>query len=511
MHLRLLAIAVLLGWSTAGFSASEGREHIVPLFVPADAMATGAAGQQQGFLRIINHSNRAGMVQIYGIDDSGMTMGPAMLSIGAMETKHVNSDDVEMGSESKGLSNGLGDGQGNWRLMLSSDELDIEPLAYVRTKGDGLLISVHDIASAAGMMHRVPIFNPGANTNQRSSLRVINLGDAEANIMIAGVDDMGAAGEGSVSDTVPANGAKSVSAADIEAMGLGAGTGKWSLMVSSDQPIQVMSLMDTPSGHLANLSAAKREYRGAAGLWQVSFPSDMDGGDPVTGGLIILLPDSRLYAWLPEMGQTRIARGTYSSEGGMVSGQGVVYESGKQDLDGVTPVGGADEVSLTAEFRSGDWIRGEYTVAGEDARAFHGWAFTGFERGGSGAEIMGTWSPMGDDPDLPVTLAVGADGMFEGSLTVDAGAIGEIDCGFSAMLVPVNPAFNAYHANPAISCLGGALILGGEENPDEVEMFMSVMDAPDMPGRGDRAIVFAILPREANEIGLGAVYELTRE
>ena len=63
-------------------------------------------------------------------------------------------------------------------------------------QGDGLLISVHDVVSEAGMMHRVPIFNPGSNTNQRSSLRVINLGDTEANIMVTGIDDMGAAGDG---------------------------------------------------------------------------------------------------------------------------------------------------------------------------------------------------------------------------------------------------------------------------------------------------------------------------
>ena len=41
-------------------------------------------------------------------------------------------------------------------------------------------------------------------------------------------------------------------------------------------------------------------------------------------------------------------------------------------------------------------------------------------------------------------------------------------------------------------------------------MFMSVMDAPDAPGMSDRAIIFAILPREANEIALGAVYERMR-
>ena len=386
MRFRILAIAIFLAWSQAVYSDEHGREHIIPLFVPADAMATGAAGQQEGFLRIINHSNKAGMVQIYGVDDMGMMMGPAMLSMEAMQTAHVNSGDLENGNEGKGLSGMLGDGDGNWRLTISSDEIDVEPLAYVRTKEDGLLISVHDIVSEAGMMHRVPIFNPGSNTNQRSSLRVINLGDAEANIMISGVDDTGAAGGAIVSDTVPANGAKSISAADVEDMGLGDGMGKWWLTVAADQPIQVMSLMDTPSGHLANLSGAKREYRGAAGLYQVSFEDGM-GGD----GIIVLLSDSRLYAWLPEMGQNRIARGTYSSTAGMVDGDGVVYESGKIELDvrTLTPVGGTDDVTLTAEYRSGDWISGSYTVAGESPRAFHGWAFTGFERGGSGCADHG--------------------------------------------------------------------------------------------------------------------------
>ena len=509
MRFRILAIAGLLAWSQAVFSAQEGREHIIPLFVPADAMSTGTAGQQEGFLRIINHSNKAGMVEIYGVDDSGMMMGPAMLSMEAMQTAHVNSGDLENGNEDKGVSGMLGDGAGNWRLMISSDEIDVEPLAYVRTLDDGLLISVHDIASEAGMMHRVPVFNPGNNTNQRSSLRVINLGDAEANIMITGIDDMGAAGEGSVSDTVPANGAKSISAATVEDMGLGDGMGKWSLMVASDQPIQVMSLMDTPSGHLANLSGAKREYRGAAGLYQVSFPSEMEGGEATTGGIIALLPDSRLYAWLPDTAdETYIARGTYSSEGGMVSGEGVVYLSGRQVLEGTTPVGGADDVSLTAEFRSGDWIRGNYTVAGEMPRAFHGWAFTGFERGGSAAQIMGMWSPMGENPDLPVELAVDENGAFTGDLIVDAGTFGPLDCKFSATLIPVNPAFNAYHADPAIDCQ--LIVIGGEANPDQVEMFMSVMDAPNAPGMSNRAIIFAMLPLEVNEIGLGAIYELTR-
>ena len=505
MKFRFLAVSILLGWSQAGF-ADNGREHVIPLFVPNDAPSTGAAGQQQGFLRIINHSNWAGMVRIYGFDDMGNMMGPAMLSMDAMETVHVNSEDVENGNENKGLTDGIGDGSGNWRLVLASDEIDIEPLAYVRTKGDGLLISVHDIVSGEGMMHRVPIFNPGDNPNQRSSLRVINLGDAMANLTITGVDDMGAAGENSMSATVPANGATSISAEDAEAMGLGDGAGKWSLMVMSDQPIQVMSLMDTPSGHLANLSAGRQEYRGAAGLWHISFDDGMSDD-----GILVLLPDSRLYAWLPdanEAGKNDIARGTFNASEGMIEGQGVVYESGLIELDGLTPVGGVDDVTLTAMFRSGDWIDGSYEIAGEQARDFRGWAFTGYERGGSTESIQGLWEPtLGEMADLPANFETDEHGAFDGNLIV-ASPLGELDCAFTGMIAAVNPAFNSFYTRPVIDC--DLLAFGGEGNEDEVEMFMSVMDPSDMPGMGTRAIIFAVLPREVNQIGLGAMYELTR-
>ena len=37
---------------------------------------------------------------------------------------------------------------------------------------------------------------------------------------------------------------------------LGDGAGKWRLVVTSEQPIQVMSLLASPTGHLTNLSTA---------------------------------------------------------------------------------------------------------------------------------------------------------------------------------------------------------------------------------------------------------------
>ena len=161
--MRPLLVVVLLFAYPAFGQGSEppGREHSIPLF-----MAHGDPEQRQGFIRIINHSDEAGTVQIHGVDDAGMSHGPADLSIGPRETIHLNSEDLEHGNEGKGLTGSLGDGEGDWRLLLYGGGLDIEPLAYIRTLHDGFLTSMHDAVTEALLSHRVPIFNPGSNVNQ---------------------------------------------------------------------------------------------------------------------------------------------------------------------------------------------------------------------------------------------------------------------------------------------------------------------------------------------------------
>ena len=37
---------------------------------------------------------------------------------------------------------------------------------------------------------------------------------------------------------------------------MGDGLGKWRLCVESDQPVTAMSLLETPTGHLANMSGS---------------------------------------------------------------------------------------------------------------------------------------------------------------------------------------------------------------------------------------------------------------
>ena len=230
-------------------------QRTLPLVTPASNAI------RQGFVRIINHSERAGTVRIHAIDDSGQRFGPVPLSLAAKETAHFNSRDLEQGNASKGLPEGVGDGDGDWRLELDT-ELDIEPLAYVRT-ADGFVTSIHDVAAeVAPGRYRVPIFNPGSNRSQVSLLRLINRADTDAEVEIIGLDDRGEPPEGRVRLTLPAGTARTISAQELESGGtgfsgsLGDGTGKWQLSVFASRPIQLMNLLRSPTGHLANLTTS---------------------------------------------------------------------------------------------------------------------------------------------------------------------------------------------------------------------------------------------------------------
>ena len=254
----LLAVAFAFAHTPAVLAQNK---HVLPLFISASHQTL------QGFVRITNLSERAGTVTIHAIDDSGERFGPVTLSLDAEATRHFNSDDLRDGASEKGLSGSIEDGEGNWRLDLDTD-LDIDPLAYTRPRGDGFLTSTHDVvAQDESMRWRVPIFNPGNNAEQHSWLRVVNTSDADARVAVRGLDDRGAPPpEGEVSFTLPAHAARMLSAKSLEEGSseaefefdgsFGDGSGKWQLFVSADQPILVMSLLLSESGNLTNLSTS---------------------------------------------------------------------------------------------------------------------------------------------------------------------------------------------------------------------------------------------------------------
>ncbi|MXY06945.1 MAG: hypothetical protein F4Y55_14065 [Gammaproteobacteria bacterium] len=248
--------------------------------VPATADLSG-----QGFLRVINHSPKSGQVQVVPIDDAGQRYPAVSLRLDSGEAAHFNSDDLERGNTSKGISGGSGSGQGDWRLELLT-ELDIEVLSYVRGN-DGFLTAMHDVVPGTATSHWLPFFNPASNYNQRSLLRLINAGTEPVDVTITGVDDHGNSPGGPVRIVVAPDAAVTLSASDLEdgvgvTGALGDGQGKWRLTVDSSQPIGVMNLLSNPTGHLTNLSSFPvNERQGTFGVPLFPSAGDAEGREGV--------------------------------------------------------------------------------------------------------------------------------------------------------------------------------------------------------------------------------------
>ena len=223
--------------------------HHVPLFLSA-ADEWG----RRSFVRIVNNDEAAAVVRIRPFDDTVHDYGSVSLTVAAGEVAYFNSHDLEAGG--RGLSGGVGAGEGDWRLELNAME-DIDVFAYVR-HADGFLTSMHDVVRASAGRHVVPIFN-AADDEQKSLLRLVNPRAEDAEVSIRGFDDRGAA-RGRVGLVVPAGRSRTIAAQELEAGhdslegALGDGEGKWRLVVKSDVQIQVMSLLEGAAGHLTNLS-----------------------------------------------------------------------------------------------------------------------------------------------------------------------------------------------------------------------------------------------------------------
>ena len=91
-------------------------------------------------------------------------------------------------------------------------------------------------------------------------LRLVNPNDFNVDVEISGLDDAGRPSLDTYDAFVRAGAAVTVTAQDLEeerspfGSVFGDGEGKWQLSVYADGPLWVMSLLQTPTGHLTNLS-----------------------------------------------------------------------------------------------------------------------------------------------------------------------------------------------------------------------------------------------------------------
>ena len=219
----------------------------IPLFLSA------SNDVRDSILRLINHSADDAAITIVSFDDAGREMGPITLAVEGRHTVHFDSNDVENGDEADVLSEGIGSGEGDWRLEITSDS-DIEALAYVRTS-DGFLTTMHDTILGVENVYEVPIFKPVSNSDQISSLRLTNPGELEASVRITGFGNNGVP-LGEIAElSIDAGASRNFTSNELERDELGDGDVNWRLSVESDQPLIVVNVLETANGHLINLSS----------------------------------------------------------------------------------------------------------------------------------------------------------------------------------------------------------------------------------------------------------------
>ena len=230
--------------------------HAVPLVTSADNES------RQGFVRIINRSERTGTVQIHAIDDEGHRFVPIELSLDAKQTRHFNSKDLEDGNPTKGLSPWR---RGRYRQLAAGARDGSRYRGPGVHPNTGRLFDQHHqvavLSDDGSTRYHVPIFNPGKNADQQSRLRLVNPGDSAATNRDHRPRRQGRCTPGGQRASHAAG--RSGPPPDRRGAGAGlgrvsgrfdVGSGKWQLFVSADQPIQVMSLLLSPTGNLTNLS-----------------------------------------------------------------------------------------------------------------------------------------------------------------------------------------------------------------------------------------------------------------
>ena len=230
-------------------------EHIFPFMAAS-------TDDREGLLRIINHSDRDGHVTILGYDATGERFGPAVVTLEALKAVNLSSD----------LLSNLDLGQAPWQLHLLTD-LDIEPLAYIRT-ADGSVHAVHDaVEPYEPRRYQVPTFNP----SYRSMLHMVNSSGARMSGIITATDGEGELASGDVRFGIPPRASCTVSALQLESGSfpdtsecyfsglLSDGARKWRLNIDTSRPAHVMHFRKNPDASLSNFSTStvKHDYYAA--------------------------------------------------------------------------------------------------------------------------------------------------------------------------------------------------------------------------------------------------------
>lgn len=228
--------------------APAGNQLIVPLAYAGDGVA------EETILRLSNGGSEPANALLTARDDRGDACDAFEVTIPAGEVEAVRSPRLH--AECPSLN-------GRARHVAIHAPEGVGATVLIRSAGGFMTTMNATVPAEDGGTMTAEVFNPGSNREKVSYLRLVNLEDGSAQVTVRGTDDQGRPGTGSARITLPAQGARTVSARDLEEGtgevegGLGDGTGKWRLDISSPRRIAAVSFlrMNTGSGiFLSNLS-----------------------------------------------------------------------------------------------------------------------------------------------------------------------------------------------------------------------------------------------------------------
>ena len=327
----------------ASAASDGGYEYLVPIFNPSTEMT------QVSRLRLINVGDAPATVTITGRDDSGAaaTGGEVSLTLAAGAARTLTAQQLEAGESTMDSTEqpAVADGICNVGLRLGPGER----CTYPGTSDD---FSVSDaglgrflFATAGGSINiRIENYDFVAS-HQGGGVWRIDRVEGRTEESDEGNTDAGGSGTGS--STLGGQ--------------LGAGTGKWRLTVSSDQPLEVVNIVASAAGYWNNLSTTA--VAGAAPADEAGLNERFVGNSVIfetdSGGSTVAFADGTRFT------DTVEADGVTESYMGDYSYRAIGPDAGRLTLD--YDDGDACRANLYFSTRTSGWFASHCTGADHPA------------------------------------------------------------------------------------------------------------------------------------------------
>ena len=239
--------------------APASQTLVVPLAFAGQVMPT------ETIIRLANAAAAGTTAKLSARNDEGVACSPFQVDIPGNEVRAVRSP--RLAEQCPGLGT---------RLHVAIEApAQVSATVLIRSPG-GFMSTMNAVLPTEAGMQVAEIFNPGSNRSKKSYLRLVNLEGTSASVTVEGRDD---SGEGAVGGTaritIPAHGARTISAQALEGLeddpsvsgSLGDGNGKWRLGVTSTKRIAAVSYLQMVTGEgtfLSNLSQGLGKGTGGA-------------------------------------------------------------------------------------------------------------------------------------------------------------------------------------------------------------------------------------------------------